>query len=210
MKNVTHNTDHLSRMKSRLLEQYQGKPRMEAILTAWAAEIQAVEDAAFELYVSRMIQNHLATGDLLDKLGGLVGQQRQGFTDPVYEILITARIQANRSDGKRSSIARIAGLLVPGEAIEVREYDGAMVVVPRGPVTIPPDVIARDFLRRAVLAGVRMTFVWTELEWSETLLFGSVNPSVTPPTAEQSLGSFYGGIDGGKAAGAFTYDGGKV
>src|SRR5581483_11861886 len=114
---LTHQTDYAGRSRAQYLEQYKGKPRFDAWVQSYVAEIQELEDAAWTLWVNRVLQNGLATGDLLDKLGKLVGQDRGGQLDPQYQILITARIKTNRSSGRREELITIASLLVPGTAI---------------------------------------------------------------------------------------------
>src|SRR4051812_42374746 len=54
---LTHKTDHLATMLARLPGQYQGKPRMQALITSFANEIQALEDAQWDVYAQRLLQN---------------------------------------------------------------------------------------------------------------------------------------------------------
>jgi len=219
---LTHKTDYLSESLSRLLEQFKGKPRFEAIITSYMQELQAAEDSFWDLYVGRLLQEVLTNGsandDLIDKIGKLVGQPRQDFDNTIYIRLISARIRTNHSDGRRETLIAILQLLVPDVLIEAREYTGSIVLTAHGPVLVPPQTIAFEFLSRAVLAGVRGTFVWEGAEESETLLFGyKFNSSaILQPTTDQSPGYYGGGpssgfyVRGGLAAGAFTSDGGST
>lgn len=212
---LAHNTDVAGTGLARLLQQYKGLPRMEALLRSWLDECQELEDAAWTLWINRQLQQNLATGDLLKKLGELVGQTSLGLSDDVFNLLIRARIFTNRSDGKRAKLIRIAQLLVPNTPIEVREYVGAVVVTAMGPVTVPPDVIAAQFLERAQLGGVRMTFGWMETPLASTIVGGYSRGGITQPTVPQSPGYWGGGpmsgfyIAGGAAAGALSADGGS-
>jgi hypothetical protein len=211
---ISHNTGVVAEGLGLLLEQFKGKPRITALLTGWLAEVQAVEDAMWSVWIDRLLQSGLAFGDLLDKIGAIVGQLREGFSDEVYTILITARIKANRSDGKRETLLALTELLVPLTTIEAREYVGAIVITPDGPVSIPPAVVNTEFLQRAVIAGVRLTFVWYTTPTASTLLFGYSRGGITDPTAAQSPGYYGTGvldpnyIAGGSAAGALSSDGG--
>jgi hypothetical protein len=184
---------------------------MAALLTSFLDECQAVEDAAWDVYIDRQLQQNLAFGDLLDKLGGLVGQGREGFIDNVYNLLIRARIATNRSSGRRTAILRVATLLLPGTAIEAREYVGAVVITGYGPVTVPAATIEDEFLERAKMAGVRMSFVWLGTPLASTILGGyAFRPDlITTPTAAQSPG-YDGTITGGLLAGEMTQDEGAV
>lgn len=218
---IMHKTDYLVEGLGRMLEQFKGKPRFTAIITAYMNEVQAAEDALWEIYISRLLQDLLVNGsddtDLINKLGALVGQNREGFDNATYIRLIAARIKTNRSDGKRETMIAIASILVPETVIEAREYVGAIVITAHGPVVVPSYVIAFEFLARAVIGGVRASFVWQGTPNNTTLTLGyKFNPSaITQPTADQSPGYYGTGpssgfyIAGGALAGEFTQDGGS-
>ena len=215
---LTYNQSYVAQGLARLLEQYKGQPRITALITAWLAQCQEVEDALWSVWLDRELQSGLATGDLLDKLGALVGQVREGVSDAIYALLISARIQANRSDGKRPTLIKIASLLAPGFVVGTREYIGAVVMTIYGPLVVPPAVLSQQFLQVAQLAGVRMTLVYTLEPMASTLLFGYSGVVGLPvqPTAAQSPGYYGAGpssgyyIEGGLAAGAMTADGGSA
>jgi hypothetical protein len=212
---ITHNTGVIATALSRLLAQFQGKPRIEALITAWMTEFQKIEDAFWAVFVGRLLQNNPA-GNILDELGGIVGQPRQGFSDAVYALLISARIATNRSDGKRESLISISQLLTPSTPIETREYIGAVVITVLAPITVPPQVLAQQFMERAQLSGVRMTVLWTMEPMANTLLWGYTRGGITDPTSDQSPGYYGAGpssgfyIRGGLAAGASTADEGSA
>jgi hypothetical protein len=212
---LTHNTAYLTQARSRYPAQYAGKPRFDAIVQAFSAEAQQLEDAMWAVYVDRLLQNNAATGDLLDKLGKIVGQPRNGMLDAEYLILITARIVANRSDGRRETLIRLAKLLVPGAVIYVKEFTpGAVYIAPQGAITIDP-YVAASFMIAAKAGGVNIVFAWTPAPLSTTLTFGdiyaagfSAGPPVTNAgvTSAQSPGDIYHA--GFSAGPVVTNDGG--
>ncbi len=193
-----------------MLAMFRGKPRMTVLLSSWLDEFQSVEDALYSVYFDRALQNSTATGDLLEKLGKIVGQGSEGLVDAQFSILIQARIQANRSDGRRAQLISIAQLLAPGLIIEVKDLPPASVYVhPRGALILPPVLVGRDFLASATAAGVLLIFVWTAVSAATTLTLGSVDVAVAVPTIDQALASVDVAVTtGGELAGAVQIQGG--
>lgn len=198
---VVHNTKVTASGLARLLSQFQGKPRLTALLSAFLDECQEVEDALYDVYYQRALQNGVAVGDLLAKLGKIVGQGSEGLSDAIYRTLIQARIAANRSRGTKPDLLNMLTLLIPSTVIEAWTMPPASFYVePLGPISFSPYLIVNSFLRMAISAGVAVSFVWTQVARSTTILGGSVyNPSFSagpPPTntgvtANQSLGSVH-------------------
>lgn len=206
---ITHNTGYVSEGLGRLLAIFKDKPRITAWLTSYLEEFQAAEDALWDVFVKRLLQDGVATGDLLAKLGKLVGQTSEGLLDPQFLTLITARIKANRARGWRQTLLDIAALLVPSTPIYAKNFPpAAIMIMPRGPFTLPPQLVAISFLARATGAGILLMFVWSSVVPANTLTLGSVWAS-SNPTAAQSPGSVYAvGTGGGKCAGAVQVNGG--
>lgn len=282
---LTHNTDYLGQARSRYPAQYIGKPRFDAVVQSMAAEAQQVEDAMWDVYTQRLLQNGPAQivgravfngedtatlfwpfpfkdtnylmlpgkpvildggggvvvnvdnttktktsitliasalftgyvdvlawnvgenpiargigGDLLDKIGKIVGQPRNGMIDAQYLLLIQTRIAVNRSDGRRETLIRIAKLLVPGATIYVKDFPPcAIYIAPQAPITLDP-YSAGGFMALAKSAGVMLMFVWTAVAIANTFTWGSIYApgfSAGPPatnaggTAAQAWGSVY-------------------
>jgi hypothetical protein len=199
---IAQNTDYLGEARGRLLEQFKNLPRIDGVLVALMAEVQQLEDAMYEVLVDRLLQNYEATGDMLDKLGAIVGEPRQGFDDATYSVLIGARIKANRSDGKHETLIDLTTLLVPtAEQIKFREYLKA-VEIEANDVQVNPLVIWRDFLNRAKAAGTSLRFFFGLRPNEETLTRTSVYGGVTTVTGQRK-GSVYGGGGTGVFAGVF-------
>jgi hypothetical protein len=209
---ITHDVNVKARGLSRMLSQFRGKPRFEALLASYLDEFQEIEDALYEVYTKRELQNGTATGDLLAKLGKIVGQGSEGLSDDLYRLLIQARIASNRSNGRREELINVASLLVPLTSIYVKDYPpGSVYVNPRGVVELPPYLVGQSFLARATAAGVLLIFVWSSVDVLHTFTLGSVDGSVTVPVANQSFGSVDGAVTtGGKLAGAVQVQGGSV
>jgi hypothetical protein len=105
MGDVVYTPNHRAVAVSRLLAQYQDKPRIVSAIRALAAGAQALEDDLFGLLVSTTFT--AATNNDLDQWGALVGEVRGGLNDADYRRMIGARILANRSHGTRDELIRI-------------------------------------------------------------------------------------------------------
>lgn len=217
---ITENIAYTSQGIARLLEQYKGAPRMVALISAFLDEIQELESTGlWPVFIDRVLSSDLAVGDLLVKLGKIVGQTSEGLDDDAFRLLITARIRANRSNGKHADLVAVASILVPDTTIYAKDFPPAAVYIsPLGPVTVDPYVIALKFLAHAAAGGVMLIFVWTEADWDSTLVFGSVYspgfaissnvPTNTGVSAGQMPGSVYhSGFTNGPPP---TNDGGGV
>lgn len=196
---ITQQTDYAGEGLGRLLQQFKNKPRIAALLGAWLAEVQEVEDNAFLIYTQRQIQDGNAADDLLDKIGAIVGQERLGYSDAIYARLITTRIKVNRSDGRRETLIDIATLLIPSTRILVEEYIGSVYIEPIGAIVSPvvPEVIARDFLGRAVAAGIELEFVYTVAIDDDTFVYADVTGGTT-------TGKGYGDTVAGLVGGVYS------
>ena len=197
---ITHNTNYISEGLARLPEQFKNKPRLAALLTAFLTQAQAAEDAAFDLMVNRLLQNS-PTGDLLDKLGKIVGQERNGLDDATYLLYVRARIATNRSSGKREELIGIAALIVSNATIYAQDLSPAsFLIYPEAGITSGVALTLALFLSSAIAAGVNLGVFWSLDAPSNTLTWGSVHGLT--PTANQSPGSVHtGGTGGGLLAG---------
>jgi hypothetical protein len=122
------------------------------------ASVQDVENGLQQLYTDRRIDT--AVGVQLDALGKLAGLKRKGLTDEPYRRRIRAKIRASQSNGMHEDLLRVTQLVLgDGQAL--------VKVTTVGPACVTVDIIgsltefdvalaARDFLKLAVSAGVRL------------------------------------------------------
>jgi hypothetical protein len=162
---LVHVTDHETRGLARLIQQFQGKPRIASLLRAPLAQVQDLEDALWSLLAGRALST--AVGVQLDGLGQIVGEGRVGLGDDDYRALIRARIVANRSDGQGDTLLRLARLVLGTTVtLRLREYPPASVLVvagdPSGVITDSRAEIVRRLLAFAAAGGVRVFFGWTD------------------------------------------------
>lgn len=162
---MQHVTTHIADALARLAEQYKHKPKIAALISAFAEQIQAREDAGWQLFTEQSIDT--AVGDQLDVLGKIVGERRDGSMDPDYRLRIRARIRANLSSGTVEDIYKVFRALL-GAAVAMTavftwmdSYPAMFVfriVVPAIPMAQVPIYIR--FLRDSKAGGVGAHFGW--------------------------------------------------
>lgn len=199
---ITQFTDHESRV-SRLIEQFQDKPDLEALIRSYLAQLQDVEDALFEIILERDLDN--AVGLQLSTIADIVGQPRTTSDDDRFRTMVRARIAINLSDSTGEDIIRVANLLlVDGEAYELKEEPPAQLrVTVLDPLTSADADLMRDLLNLADAGGVRLLFQFnTSLASASDKLTLNDSSSGLPGTGG-GLGSTTAGGGTGKLDSAF-------
>lgn len=113
---VTHDTAHVAEAQSRLLYQYR-TPNMLALVAAFVAGAQGLEDAIYALDAGRQLAT--ARGKQLDLLGEMFGARRLGMTDSDFRIALQGTIAKNNSDGTARTVAGIIKLLTGADAVHL-------------------------------------------------------------------------------------------
>jgi hypothetical protein len=113
-------TTHVEDAYERLLEQFKGKPNLKALLDAFHAQIQELENVFNDLYVQRVISN--ASGKVLDDMGTIVGQSRIGFDDTRYRSLLLAKVGENTSQGDPEKVLQVVKLLAVANMAAIQEW----------------------------------------------------------------------------------------
>lgn len=113
--------EHVEEAKANLLDQFKQKPNLEKLLEIYVRQIEDAERVAFELKEERFITT--SVGEQLDGIGQIVGEARQGRTDPEYRVAIATRINLNLSSGRREDIIRmILGVVGATTTVQIIEY----------------------------------------------------------------------------------------
>jgi hypothetical protein len=150
----THITDHADQAVARLLQQYREGVSVPALISALCAPLQELEDVLWDIRLRRAVAT--AEGAQLDVLGRIVGQPREGRTDPVYRIWILARVRLNKGSGRPEDILQIfAGITQGMTALDLEEQYPAAFVLRVG---LSPGVAAQELaslLHLAKAGGVR-------------------------------------------------------
>lgn len=155
MSDVVYRPDVADFVFARLAEEFR-KPRTSQLVRGVGAQFQQLEDAVWQLYTLRGIDT--AAGWVLDVLGKIVGERRQGSLDDDYRIRIRARIRTNLSDGTTEDVLAVMRLLLGPivASLTVQEFFPAgFVLRVVGAVLTPTQVqIFSSFLRQARGAAI--------------------------------------------------------
>jgi len=118
----------------RLVEQFRGKPRIEALLRAIAAQVQQLNDVATDLLEKRWLDT--AEGAQLDGLGRILGLDRGAWDDEQYRARLRFRIRVLLADGTPENIITTLALLSEGRPVQLIEtYPAELRIVMGGAVT---------------------------------------------------------------------------
>ena len=120
---TTHNEDALER----IIGQYRNSDRLKGIVTALCRQTQSLEDAGDTLFGRLDIDTISDT--LLNKIGKIVGQERLGFSNDIYRILIYTRIAINISGGIPENIIDIFHILTQCDKTDFRELYPASIQI---------------------------------------------------------------------------------
>ena len=118
-----------------VMEQYKGSTRLRALIDAFLAQCDDLEQAWFEILAALNVTD--AVGPALDYIGALVGVQRvPGQTDDVYRVNI---LQGNYSEGLPTMESLRTILLLASGAPSVGifpDWPAGQYVVFTGPITL--------------------------------------------------------------------------
>lgn len=190
--------DHANDGLDLLLEQFKGKPNLEAWLAVLLGQVQDIEAALWQLLTERDIDN--AYGAQLDGLGSIVGERRNGREDEVYRTAIRVRVAVLRSNGRVEELIAILVLLFGTELdVWIRESQMALEVELRSEtgVNTTPALVIR-ILRAAKAGGVRLDLGYAVGDPDATLRWGDYEGS---DVGGLGHGDYEGSLDGGTAAG---------
>lgn len=175
MPNSTLNTEHVVEALDRLLEQYRKKTTWTSVITATVDQIQDLEQAIWDLDAGRNINT--AVGVQLDNLGTLVGQERLGFDDDFYRVLLFVKIGVNTSEGDPQKIISTFKLLTQADSVHYMNLGGGNIHLATSN-RIPENIrqFAYDNMQRVVASGVRIDHI-SFYDNAEPFAFAGTNTS---------------------------------
>ena len=191
--------NHVEDALERRMEQWKDKPNMESFLRALFGGYQDLETVFFDL-INKRLDIFEAEGVQLDNLGKIVGQERLGFDDDFYRILILARIGINISSGEPERIISTAKLLTKANYIHYMNLLNGEIAIGSDGVINPLTVeFLLTNLQRVAMGGTRIDYLSI---YDKTEAF-SVN-GTNPKTIGKGFGTIYDDTVGGKSASAYT------
>jgi hypothetical protein len=177
-------TTHVDQGLSRLLEQFRGKSKLEALLRSYLRRIQELEDATWEVITLRALD--VAEDAALDMLGRIVGRGRGDLSDEDYRIALRAQIRINRSSGTTEDLIAVGVLSLPsGFALSLTEhYPAAVTIQVDGAVTWAILVLWQNLVTTKA-AGVRLFLLWSQAAPADSFTFAS---QTSPQETSDDLG----------------------
>jgi hypothetical protein len=152
---LTHQTDHLDMMVSRLPLQFREVTQIQLRYEGIAQQVQELEDAAWDVFTLRSLAD--AEGEQLEVLGRLLKASRGSLDDTSYRNRLRAQILVFRKSGEVETLIQVVRLLAPpvvNPQVTEPSPATAFVDVVSGTVFDVPSLFA--VLKRAKDAGVRL------------------------------------------------------
>jgi hypothetical protein len=186
---ITRIDDHAEQAVGLLIEQYQNKPRLEALLLSYVDEAQDLENAFWDVFWKRLIDN--AEGAQLDTIGSIVGEARRSRPDSIYRLYVLARIRINWSHGHPRDVIEVLRIVDPATFTFFEQFPAACDVEYDG----APAASGQDLANlggAAVSAGVRFGVVLGD-ELESSLTWGEFEGEVSEEQGMADSGETVGG-----------------
>jgi len=143
------------------------------LLATFGTQIQALEDSSWTLLLETYLA--VAKGENLNRLGRIVGEDRQGRDDFEYRLAISVRILLNFCEGTPEQIIEIFSRLSNNAPLELTEYNPAALTLfvnkALNTILIP---IYKNFLMLAKPAGVFAHLIYTTVPLDKYKKFDTV------------------------------------
>lgn len=151
MAEIVHVTDHGARAFARLLEQFKTVQDWQRLLGVFSPQVQALEDAFWDLRMKRFLDGD---GAQLDQLGAILAEPREGFDDEPYLQRLIAKTLVLHSSGGPRDIVRIFKRLLPDNTIRFTASGDASFILDIGLINVDFADIYTRFLHKAKSAGI--------------------------------------------------------
>lgn len=172
---LTEITDFAARAKAKMLAQYRERPKLAAFVGELAARAQDLEAALFDVLEQTAVGT--AVGIWLDRLGGVVGEERGGEGDTLFRQYVQARVKANRSEGTLEDVIAVItawyGSAFP--TLLLTEPGRANLLVELSSPAVTATQVARlaRLLKDTRAAGVGTQMLWQAQADADTFTFSS-------------------------------------
>lgn len=187
--------DHCEEAIARLLHQFHGKTRLENLVCVFGDQVQALEEAFWQLFTERTLAN--SSDAQLDGIGEIVGEARKARTDANYRVALSVRILVNKSNGKVEELYTIIRTAQGVDvAVTILEGDMALSVEISDPLVNMTAAELVALLRQAKMDGVRLDLVTTYSDDADTFEFSSTTEGEVTDNAT-GVGSTTNGTWGG-------------
>jgi len=138
---------------------YRGDPTLfSKLIQSLAAQIQNLENATWDTGTLRRLD--VATVAQLDSIGEIVGETRQGKSDPEYKTAIIAKIHMNASCGEPERLIAAIKTLTGATIVVYREMFPASVYINFESDTVVNQLY--NYIQRLCPAGVQLLLVQSD------------------------------------------------
>lgn len=183
---LTHRLDHAAKALERLMEQLKPVPGLTKMLNAFNVQIQALEDAFWQLYTERWLS--VAEGVQLDAIGKILAEPRDGSDDEPYRERLRAKIRVLRSSGTAPNILTIFRLMLPDNDIRFLAIGGAGFILDIGEIDVTRLPTYERFIRLAKSAGINAQLSYHDGEdggdFSDAFTFSVTDDTTAGDTAK--------------------------
>lgn len=157
MTDIVEITNHVEQAIDRLQTKFRNSD-WEGVVTAYVVQIQDLETSLFEFVDGRAIDT--AEGINLDNMGTIVIQDRLGFDDDFYRVLIYVKIGINTSQANPEKVIDVFRLLTSSNLVHLIDLENGAVEL-YGDGVPPTDDISFVFenMEKVVAAGVRINTI---------------------------------------------------
>ena len=153
-----------------------GQNNTQNILQSYLNRLQERENESFYLLSCMSIGG--AFGDLLNKLGNLVGEARLGRSDADYQAGIRLRIRVNNSSGRASDVLAVSMLASLSSVPQYLEVGVASFLVEM--LNLPSAAYVADKLKHTRAAGTYGLMQYTPVGATSPLVLDSGYGSDVP------------------------------
>jgi hypothetical protein len=151
--------DHVDGGLALFYRQFADKEKLKSLVRAWLTQVQAIEDAAWDI-LSITLDN--AEDDALDQYGELLLFSRGALTSTEYRAILKAIARARKSSATPEDVIAVAKLALSSSSFIYDEGAASIVIEPHQPIGTPPDTFGAGVayvLRLAKPGGVRVALI---------------------------------------------------
>lgn len=144
-------TDHVERARELMTNDLKDKPNMGAFNKAFVSEVQELEDVFYELVIQRRVET--AQGAMLDQLGAVVGEARDGLSDNDYRRFVQARVETNIGEGEIPRLISVLKTITGASTVRFQALPPANYSVSY----VVPSPLATSLTQRIVAQVLELT-----------------------------------------------------
>ena len=150
--------NHVQKSIERLLQQYKDKPVIKALIESFVEQVQFIEDALTDLNDNRSINT--AIGVQLDRLGDILGIDRNGLSDEDYRARLKIKIVQNISNGEPDRLINVYSFLLGATQVQFQEhYPASMALMANAEVTAGQETLIYREIQNIAPAGARVDYI---------------------------------------------------